>query len=81
VELLDAVARFKAHTHAEQGSRRRTRAESRLRELLGHRFLEHVEQQVLAPGELAAILERIASRQVDPYSAVDDILRRAVRHP
>jgi LAO/AO transport system kinase len=81
VELLDAVARFKAHTHAEQGSRRRARAESRLRELLGHRFLKHVEQQVLAPGELAAILERIASRQVDPYSAVDDIVRRAVRHP
>ena len=78
-ELLAAVDRFKAHTQAERGSRRRARAEWRVRELLGHRFLAHVEQQVLAPGELAEILERIASRQLDPYTAVDDILRRATR--
>jgi LAO/AO transport system kinase len=80
-ELLEAMARFKAHTQAEQGSRRRARAESRLRELLGHRFMEYVEKHVLASGELAGILEQIASRQLDPYTAVDDILRRAVRHP
>src|SRR6185436_15732700 len=43
-ELLDAVARFKAHTQAEQGNRRRARAEWRVRELLGHRFLAHVER-------------------------------------
>ena len=42
VELLDAVTRFRTHTAAEQGSRRRTRAEYRMRELLAHRFVEHV---------------------------------------
>jgi LAO/AO transport system kinase len=78
-ELLEAVARFKSHTQAEQGSRRRARAEWRMRELLGRRFLAHVEQQVLAAGELEGILDRIAGRQLDPYTAVDDILRRAVR--
>jgi LAO/AO transport system kinase len=78
-ELLAAVERFRGHTKSEQGSRRRARAEWRLRELLAHRFLAHVEHQVLASGELGAILERIADRQLDPYTAVDDILRRATR--
>jgi LAO/AO transport system kinase len=78
-ELLDAVARFRAHMAQEQGSRRRARAEWRMRELLGRRFLAYVERQVLIPGELEEILGRIASRQLDPYTAVDDILRRAVR--
>ena len=78
-ELLAAVEQFKTHTKAEQGDRRRARAEWRMRELLGHRFLAHVEQQVLAPGELDGILMRIAERQLDPYTAVDDILRRATR--
>ncbi len=77
-ELLDAVARFRAHMVQEQGSRRRARAEWRMRELLGRRFLAYVERQVLTPGELDELLGRIASRQLDPYTAVDDILRRAV---
>ena len=77
-ELLDAVGRFKAHTAAVLGSRRRARAEWRLRELLGRRFLSHVEQQVLAAGEFDRILERIAAREIDPYTAVDDIFQRAV---
>jgi len=77
-ELLDAVGRFKAHTAAVLGSRRRARAEWRLRELLGRRFLSHVEQQVLAAGEFDRILERIAAREIDPYTAVDNIFQRAV---
>ena len=78
-ELLAAVARFAAHPRANREGRRRARAEWRMRELLGRRFLEHVERHVLAPNELEECLERIASRQIDPYTAVDDILRRAVR--
>jgi LAO/AO transport system kinase len=78
-ELLDAVGRFKAHTAATLGRRRRARAEWRLRELLGRRFLGHVEQQVLAAGEFDRILERIAAREIDPYTAVDDIFQRATR--
>ena len=77
-ELLEAIARFRAHTEHVESIRRRDRAEWRMRELLGHRFLGYVERQVLAPGELEGILNRIAAREVDPYTAVDDILRRAV---
>ena len=77
-ELLDAIERFRARSDASANDRRRGRAEWRVRELLGHRFLTFVERQVLTPGELEAVLERIAARELDPYTAVDAIFRRAV---
>jgi LAO/AO transport system kinase len=77
-ELLDAINRFRAHTAESQGTRRRARAEYRLRELLAQRFLQHVEGNVLTDGEFAGILDRIAARQIDPYTAVDDIMKRAL---
>jgi LAO/AO transport system kinase len=78
-ELLDTIARFRTHTEASQGSRRRARAEWRVRELLGQRFLQHVEQHVLSEGEFGRTLDRIASRDLDPYTAVDEIMTRAIR--
>jgi LAO/AO transport system kinase len=78
-ELLAMIETFRAHTAATQGSRRRARAEWRLRELLGHRFLSHVERNVLGNGEFDQILTRIARRETDPYSAVDEIFRRVVK--
>lgn len=77
-DLLAAIERFRAHTAATRGERRRTRAEWRVRELLGQRFLQHVERHVLAEGEFERTLERIAAREIDPYTAVDDILARAL---
>jgi LAO/AO transport system kinase len=78
-ELLATIERFRAHTSASQGSRRRARAEWRMRELIGQRFLSHVEEKVLHAGEFDEMLDRIARRQTDPYSAVDEIFRRAIR--
>jgi LAO/AO transport system kinase len=77
-QLLETIERFRRHTASEQGSRRRARAEWRVRELLGQRFLDHVERFVLAPGEFEATLEEIAARRLDPYSAVDGIVNRAL---
>jgi LAO/AO transport system kinase len=77
-ELVAAIGRFREHTAGRMTERRRARAEWRLRELLGRRFLAFVEEHVLAPGEFAATLDRIAARDVDPYSAVEDIMKRAV---
>jgi LAO/AO transport system kinase len=77
-ELLAMIEKFKAHTAAEQGSRRRARAEWRLRELLGQRFMKHVEQNVLLPGEFDELLNRIAARETDPYTVVDGLFDRAV---
>ena len=78
VELLETIERFRAHTASTQGSRRRARAEFRMRELLSQRFVQHVEQHVLADGEFDRTLDRIAAREIDPYTAVDAILRRAI---
>jgi LAO/AO transport system kinase len=80
-ELVQTIEKFRQHTADTQGSRRRARAEWRLRELLGHRFLQHVESSVLKAGEFDALLDRIAARETDPYSAVDEILRRALAQP
>ena len=77
-DLLDAIERFRAHTSSRQGTRRRARADFRVRELLAERFVRHVEETVLAAGEFDGLLDRIAARDLDPYTAVDDILRRAL---
>src|SRR5262249_12745272 len=78
-ELVETIERFRAHTAATLGERRRARAEFRVRELLAHRFVQHVEQTVLAPGEFEQMLDRIAARETDPYSVVDDIFSRAIK--
>ena len=77
-DLLDAIERFRAHTSSIQGTRRRARAEFRVREMLAERLVRHVEERVLTTGEFDALLDRIAARELDPYTAVDDILRRAL---
>ena len=77
-EVLATIERFRAHTVASQGARRRARAESRLRELLAQRFVQHVEERVLAAGEFEGILDRIAARELDPYTAADALVARAL---
>jgi LAO/AO transport system kinase len=77
-ELVETIERFRAHTAEALGNRRRARAEFRLRELVGTRFLQHVEQRVLATGEFDGLLDRIAARELDPYSAAQTILDRSV---
>jgi LAO/AO transport system kinase len=77
-ELVDAIAQFRAHSLGTQASRRKTRSEYRLRELVSHRFMDHLERSVLAPGELGSIVDRIATRDIDPYSAANELLRRAL---
>jgi len=42
------------------------------------RLMAHLEQRVLAPGELTALVSRIAARELDPYTAADQLVRRAV---
>jgi LAO/AO transport system kinase len=77
-DLLAAIERFRAHMAGARGERRRMRAEYRLRELLAQRFVEHVEHRVLEPGELERLLDRIATREMDPYTAADGIMGRAL---
>jgi LAO/AO transport system kinase len=78
-DLIDTIDWFRVHTEAAHDSRRRARAEFRVRELLSRRLLRHVEEQVLAAGEFEAILNQIAARELDPYTAVDEISKRVLR--
>ncbi len=70
------IGRFRAATEQALGSRRRARAEWRLREILGRRYVRHVEEDILAPGEFERLLDRIANREIDPYGAARSIMTR-----
>jgi LAO/AO transport system kinase len=77
-EVVAWISRFRTRSKPAETGRRRARSEHRLRECLSQRALTHIERDVLAPGELAAIVDRVASREVDPYTAADELLRRAL---
>jgi len=77
-ELVAAIEQFRAHAADTQMTRRKTRGEYRLRELVSQRFMDHLERHVLKAGELAQMVERIATREVDPYTAAADLLSRAL---
>ena len=74
-ELIAAIETFRAHSEATRATRRRTRQEHRLRDLLSHRLMQLVEE-TLPEGELQRVVDGIASREVDPYSAATDIINR-----
>jgi hypothetical protein len=40
--------------------------------------MSHLEGTVLKAGELDALVDRIDKRELDPYTAADDLLSRAV---
>ena len=77
-EVIAAVDRFRAHSEGDRAARRRERQEYRLRDLLSHRFLQLAEQE-LAPGEFQRLVDGIAARSIDPYSATTEIINRVRR--
>lgn len=68
-------------THLDQGGLRQLRQRERSRafflELLQERVTRRLLEQAGANGILDQTIERIAHREVDPYSAVDDFLKKA----
>ena len=77
-DVVASIAAFRAHSQATQAARRKSRSEYRLRELVSQRFMDHLEREVLGTGELGAIVDRIAARDIDPYTAANDLLGRAI---
>ena len=75
--LLDAIARFRAHTVGRRRERRRARAERRVRELLARRLLRHAEELLSKPA-LDAVVDGVADGNMDPYAAVDLVMERVV---
>ena len=78
-ELLETAKRFRAHSGDGRARRLKTRHEFRLRDLLTHRFMERIETDIVGREAFDDLVARIASREIDPYSAAAQILDRAMR--
>ncbi|HUR34237.1 MAG TPA: methylmalonyl Co-A mutase-associated GTPase MeaB [Vicinamibacterales bacterium] len=76
--LETAINDFRTHSARQHDQRRRTRSAYRLRELVSQRFMAHLEQHVLGVGEFDAMVDRVAARALDPYTAANDLLARAL---
>ncbi len=80
-ELWQTIQAFRAHSEGARVRRLKARNQFRLRDLLIHRYLDFVERRLLAEGEFDTLVDRIAARELDPYSAAEDLLRRSLKQP
>jgi LAO/AO transport system kinase len=85
-DLVEAIASFRTHAGSEEAGkatarRQRLRDEQRLWNLVSQAFVERVARDVLAEGELAAIVDRIVARDLDPHTAAGQLLARALENP
>jgi LAO/AO transport system kinase len=78
--LWAEIGRFREHSADRRQVRQRARQDARVRDLLAQRFLEHVAA-VLPAGELEALVDRVARRDLDPYTAVDGVMKQVLGHP
>ena len=76
-DLVDHIARFRTRAPNLE-ARRRTRAHTQLRAILGARLLQRVESGI-SELEMENLVDRIVTRTIDPYSAADEILGRGAR--
>ena len=74
-ELWAEIRRFREQSSGVRAARQRARQEYRFRELLSHQFVQHVERSLPA-GELDRVFDRLAARELDPYTAAADIMKR-----
>jgi LAO/AO transport system kinase len=75
--LWEEIGRFRQQAGAERDARRRTRESARLRRLLSHRLVQHVEDH-LPPGEIDRLVDSLMARELDPYAVVERLLRRVL---
>ena len=72
-ELWRQVARYRAQAADNRMIRQRERQRLRLRDLLSRRLMQRVEA-ALPAGEIDRLAERVAAREIDPYSAVAEMI-------
>jgi LAO/AO transport system kinase len=75
-ELWNEIARFRQRPANTRERRRRTRESTRLRRLLTQRLIERAERE-LPPGEFDRLVDAVAAREIDPYAAVERLMRGA----
>jgi len=63
----------------DEGRRQKWKERSQwvFRELLQERVTARVIEKVAGNGTLDRLIERIAARETDPYSAVEEVLKKA----
>ncbi len=76
--LLEAIFAFRERALASGALARKRRAQllRQLEDAVRQRVMGHVRQQVLTPAEREAMVERLAAREVDPFTAADEVVRR-----
>ena len=72
-ELVDAIEQFRDHAAAARGGAGARGANTRLRELVAQRFMAISSDRSWRAGEFAALVDRIAARDLDPYTAASEI--------
>jgi LAO/AO transport system kinase len=77
-DLVAGVARWRARQTPVGRERRLARAEAWLRDILGRRFVDAIARDV-GTRELAAIVEAVATRRLDPYEAATTLFERGMR--
>jgi LAO/AO transport system kinase len=70
--LVDTIARFLEQSQ-QIAIRRRARAEGQLRSIVAAKLLQQVESRVSAI-EMNTLIDRIATRHIDPYTAAGELL-------
>jgi LAO/AO transport system kinase len=75
-ELWRQIGRYREHAADRQVDRRRARQRVRLRELLARRLVQRIESS-LPSGEIERMADRVAARELDPYSAVAEMIHRS----
>jgi LAO/AO transport system kinase len=73
--LWREIGRFRERSAGDRTRRQRARQEDRLRELLAQRFLQHVDRS-LPDGDWRRVVDRLVSREMDPYSAAAHLMSR-----
>jgi len=74
-ELWRQIGRYREASATRQDLRRRERQRVRLRELLARQLVQRLEAG-LPEGEIDRMAERVARRELDPYSAVTQMIAR-----
>jgi LAO/AO transport system kinase len=76
--LWAEIGRYREHSADKRTARQRARQEARLRDLLAHQFVQHVEA-MLPAGEFQRLVDGIARRELDPYTAAAGLMSRFVK--
>jgi LAO/AO transport system kinase len=76
--LIEKIAAFGARSTGDHRQRHEQRTAHRIRELIVEGFMRHLDEQVVSPAAMDAIVERVSERKLDPYTAARALLQQAL---